>query len=129
MLESYRKLSIAPPTGKNLQPSLNVRPYHGDVACKLANSDKEVAEQDKQAVKFDQESSQGPAEEDKEDTGGECGSALKFLRAREEDHGFLQTDNQGQSNEEENLGIVSWCKLCWSSILAYVSHGKSVWRC
>lgn len=108
LLESYRELSIAPPTGKNLQPTLDVRPYHGDVACKLADSDKEVAEQDEQAVKFNQESSQGPAEEDKEDTGGECGGALEFLRAREEDHGFLKTDDQGQSNKEEDLGIVSW---------------------
>ena len=75
----------------------------------MTDRDKEVAKQNEQAVEFNQEPSQRPAEEDKEDTSGESGSALELLRAREEDHGFLDTDNKGQSDEEQDLALLVEC--------------------
>lgn len=108
-VHSYRKLGIAPPTSKHFQPTLDIRPYHGDVARKLADCDKEVAKQNEQAVEFNQETSQRPAEENKEDTSGESGSALELLRAREEEHGFLDTNNQSQSDEEQDLALLVEC--------------------
>lgn len=72
----------------------------------MTDRDKEVAKQDEQAIEFNQEPSQGPTEENKEDTGGESGSALEFLWAREEDYGFLDTNDQGQSDEKEDLVLL-----------------------
>lgn len=106
---SYRKLGIAPPTSKHLQPTLDIRPYHRDVARKLTDGDQEVAKQDEQAVEFYQKPSQGPAEENKEDTSGESSSALEFLRAREEDRGFPDANNQSQSDEKEDLALSVRC--------------------
>lgn len=112
--KSYRELSIAPATCKNFQPALDIRSYHGDVTRELADCDKEIAEKDKQAVEFYQESSQRPAEEDEENTSGESGSSLEFLRTGEKDNGLLDTDDESQSDNEEDLGFVSWVHVCWS---------------
>lgn len=82
---------------------MDVWANNGDVACERGNGCKEVSEKYKDAVQLDQEAGQWPAEEDEEDSGGECGSALELLAPGEKDKGLLQADDEGEANEEEDL--------------------------
>ena len=100
----YREFGIAPPTSKNLQPPLDIRSDNRDVASELPDSNEEISEENEQAIQFNQEPGQGPAEEDEEDTGGEGGCSLEFLGAGEEDQCFLDADDEGQADQEEDLG-------------------------
>lgn len=105
--DSYRELGVAPTTSENFQATLDIRSDHGDVPRELTDCNKEIPEQDEQAVQLDQKSSQRPAEQDEDDTGGEGGSSLEFLWAREERYSLLDTDDKSQSNNKEDLGVVS----------------------
>lgn len=100
---SYRELGIAPATRQNFQSALDIGSNHGNVSRELSDCNEEITEEDEQAVQLDQESSQGPAEKDENDTSGESGSSLEFLRTSEKSDCFLDTDDQGQSNDEEDL--------------------------
>lgn len=91
----------------------------------MTNGDQKIAEEDKQAIQFDQEARQRPAEKNKEDPGGKGSGALEFLGTSEEDHGLLDADYEGEADEEEDLGLLvrgrgrEWCA-------AYVAHGESI---
>lgn len=106
MTSLYWQFVVAPSPCQNFQASLDVRSNHWDVARKLANCNEEVTEEDKEAVEFDQEPGEWPAEEDQDDSDGEGGGALEFLGPSEEDHGLLDTDDEGQADQEEDLGYV-----------------------
>jgi hypothetical protein len=108
----YREFGIAPPTSKNLQTALDIRSDNRDVASELPDGNEEISEENEQAVQFNQEPGQGPAEEDEEDTGGEGGCSLEFLGAGEEDQCFLDADDEGQADQEEDLGGVSGVCVC-----------------
>lgn len=69
----------------------------------MSDCDEEVTKEDEQAVQLDQESSQGPAEEDENDTCRESGSSLELLRTGEKGYSLLDTDDECQSNDEEDL--------------------------
>jgi hypothetical protein len=101
--KSYRELGIAPATCKNFQSALNIRSYHGHVTRELTDRDKEITKQDEQAVELYQESSQGPAEQNEEDTDCESSCSLKFLRAGEKDDGLLDSNDESQSDQEKDL--------------------------
>lgn len=72
---------------------MDVRSGNRDISSKRADSCKEVAEEYKDAVKFNQETDQRPSEEDKEYTGGESSCALNLLSSRKKDEGLLQSNN------------------------------------
>jgi hypothetical protein len=94
----YGQFGIAPPTSKNFKSTLDIRTDDRDVASKLPNGNKEVTKENKQAIQFNQEPSQGPAEEDEKDTSSKGGCSLQFLGTGEEDHGFLDADDEGQAD-------------------------------
>lgn len=102
----YRELGVASASGENLQSTLNIRPYHWDVAGELTDRDEEITEQDEQSIQFDQKAGQGPAEEDEKDSGGEGGGSFELLRAGEEDYGLLDADDERQSDDEEDLVLL-----------------------
>jgi hypothetical protein len=92
----------------------------------LPDGNEEISKENEQAVQFNQEPGQGPAEEDEEDTGGEGGCSLEFLGAGEEDQCFLDADDEGQADQEEDLGGVSGVCVCSGGCVAYISHSESV---
>jgi hypothetical protein len=104
--KSYREFGVAPATCKDFQSTLDIRSYHGNIPRELTDRNQKIPKQDEQAVEFCQESSQGPAEEDEEDTSGKSGSSLELLRAGEKDNGLLDTNDESQADEEEDLVLL-----------------------
>lgn len=87
---------------------MNVGANDGNVASERADGSKEVSEQDKNTICLDNETGQGPSEEDQEYTSHKSCRSFQFLPSCEEDESLLKTDDEGQANEEENLdGSVS----------------------
>ena len=81
----YGQLGITPTTSQHFKSAFDVRSHNGDIPSKLADCDQEVAKQNEEPVKLDEESCQRPAKENEDDSSGECGGALEFLRPGEKD--------------------------------------------
>lgn len=82
---------------------LDIRSHYRNVACKLANRDQEVAEENEQPIELNDEARQRPAEKDEDNPGSERSCPLAFLWTREKDQGLLETDDEGQADEKEDL--------------------------
>lgn len=108
MAPLYRELCVSPTTSQCFKACLDVRADNWDISRELTDGDQEVSEQDEDSVQLDQETSQGPAEEDEEDTECECSGALEFLATGEKGDGLLEADYQGQADEEEDLFMGPW---------------------
>lgn len=70
----------------------------------MADRSQEIAEEDEQAVQLDQEASERPAEENEENSKDEGRCAFELLAAGEEGESLFDADDEGQADEEEDLG-------------------------
>lgn len=70
----------------------------------MADRSQEIAEEDEQAVQLDQEARERPAEENEENSKYEGRCAFELLAAGEEGESLFDADDEGQADEEEDLG-------------------------
>ena len=82
-----------------------VRPHHGDRARVAGDRDQEIPEQHAYPVALHQEPDEGPPEEDQYDARYEGSRAFYLFPPREEEQRLLRPDDQGQTEEEEDLGF------------------------
>lgn len=97
------KLRIAAAQAGPIHRHSNIRPDDGHAACEACNSPEEVAKQDGNTICLDNEPNKGPFHEDEYQAGEECSGAFGLLLAGEEEEGLLGSDDDGETNEEEDL--------------------------
>ena len=100
---SYRHIRIPPPSTDRVQKLLNVRPHDRDIAREASHGREEVPKEDKDPVQLDQESRERPPQQDQQDPCRERCRALEFLFPGEEEQGLLGADDEGQTDEEQDL--------------------------
>lgn len=100
---SNRQLGVSLPTGQHPQSFCNIWSNHGDTADEAGYGRKEIAEQDKQSVKLNDEANEGPAQEYQGDADSKGSGASPFLSASEEETGLIRSDDDSEAYEEEDL--------------------------
>jgi hypothetical protein len=75
-----------------LKSPCQVRSYDRNVVCESGYRLEELAKQYEDAVDFDEESDQRPAEKDEQDAGHECCRTLDLLTTGEEEEGSLDSE-------------------------------------
>lgn len=71
----------------------------------MTDCDQEIAKKDEYPVEFDEKANQWPTEEDQSNSCGEGGGAFELLTTGEEGNRFLDSDDKGEADEEEDLHL------------------------
>lgn len=100
---SYRQLSISSPTRDLFQCHLNVWTHDWDITREGGDGREEISKEDENAVEFDEKPCQGPPQQYETYPCHECSCAFELLTSREEGEGLLDSDNEGEADQEEDL--------------------------
>ena len=100
---SYRHIRVPSASTYGVQELLYVRTHDRYIPSEARYGREKVTKEDEDAVELDQKPCEWPSEENEEYAGHECCSALKLLSPCEEQQGLLWSNDEGESNEEENL--------------------------
>lgn len=98
------QLRVPPAQPHAVDKQADVGPDDGYVAREAGDGAEEVAKEDDDAVQLDDEADQRPAQEDEREPAEEGGRALGLLLAREEEERLLGADDDGEADQEEDLG-------------------------
>lgn len=82
---------------------LDIRPDNRDTARELTDGNQELTKENEYPVQFDKKPDQRPPEEDQGNPCGEGSGAFELLATGEESDSFLDSDDEGQAYEEEDL--------------------------
>lgn len=102
---SYWQLSATHGDSPAINGLSNPRPYDGQVPCKASNRAEEISKENHNSVELHQKANQRPTQQDQRETGKKGACPFELLPPREEGCRLLGTDDDGESDEEENL----WC--------------------
>ena len=106
MLYSYGKLRVAPrPKADPIDHDTDIRADDGYVSRESSDCAQEIPKEDEDAPQLDEESYQGPPEEDERNSREEGGGAFRLLFPCEEEQGLCRSDDDREADEEQDLEI------------------------
>ena len=102
-----RQIRISRSTPDSPEPLCEQRSHHRQPLHEPGRRDEKIAKEDDDAVHFDYETDEGPAQKENEDDAGKKGDgAAQFLPAGEKGECAGYADDESEAEEEEDLRVM-----------------------